>query len=56
MLRVTVGRLTDKACKAFVAQKAHDKEKTYSIGSYPAVSLAAARIELTEVKATTPGK
>ncbi|MDP3663639.1 MAG: tyrosine-type recombinase/integrase [Nitrosomonas sp.] len=51
MLRVTVGRLTDKACKAFVAQKAHGKEKTYSIGSYPAVSLAAARIELAEVKA-----
>jgi integrase len=74
------GRLTDKACKAFVAQKAHGKklsdggglylfitpaggalwrikyridgkEKTYSIGSYPAVSLASARIDLAEVKA-----
>jgi hypothetical protein len=74
------GRLTDKACKAFVAQKAHGKklsdggglylfitpaggalwrikyridgkEKIYSIGSYPAVSLAAARVDLTEVKA-----
>lgn len=75
-----VGRLTDKACKAFVAQKAHGKklsdggglylfmtpaggalwrikyridgkEKIYSIGSYPAVSLAAARVDLAEVKA-----
>lgn len=74
------GRLTDKACKAFVAQKAHGKklsdggglylfitpaggalwrikyridgkEKIYSIGSYPAVSLAAARVDLAEVKA-----
>ncbi len=74
------GRLTDKACKAFVAQKAHGKklsdggglylfttpaggalwrikyridgkERIYSIGSYPAVSLAAARIDLAEVKA-----
>ncbi len=74
------GRLTDKACKAFVVQKAHGKklsdggglylfitpsggalwrikyridgkEKTYSIGSYPAVSLAAARVDLAEVKA-----
>lgn len=74
------GRLTDKACKAFVAQKTHGKklsdggglylfitpaggalwrikyridgkEKTYSIGSYPAVSLAAARVDLAEVKA-----
>lgn len=73
-------RLSDKACKAFVAQKAHGKklsdggglylfitpagganwrikyridgkEKVYSIGSYPAVSLAAARVELGEVKA-----
>jgi len=74
------GRLSDKACKAFVAQKAHgkklpdggglyllitpaggavwrikyrilDKEKTYSIGPYPLVSLAAARVEWGEVKA-----
>ena len=74
------GRLTDKACRAFVAQEARgkklpdggglhlfitpaggatwrikyridNKEKVYSIGSYPAVSLAAAREELTEVKA-----
>lgn len=73
------GKLTDKACKAFVAQKAYGKklsdggglylfitpaggavwrikyridgkEKIYSIGSYPAVSLAAARVELSEVK------
>jgi hypothetical protein len=73
-------RLSDKACKAFAAQKAHGKklsdggglyllitpsgsaswrikyrvegkEKTYSIGNYPDVSLAAARIELGEVKA-----
>ena len=73
-------RLSDKACKAFMAQKAHgkklsdggglyllitpagsaswrikyriqDKEKTYSIGAYPAISLAAARVVLTEVKA-----
>lgn len=72
--------LTDKALKAFVAQKAHGKklsdggglyilitpagsaswrikyriegkEKTYSIGNYPQVSLAAARTELAEVKA-----
>ncbi len=74
------GRLTDKACKAFVAQKAHGKklsdggglylfitpaggtvwrikyridgkEKIYSIGSYPDISLAAARVDLAEVKA-----
>ncbi|NOT20605.1 MAG: integrase arm-type DNA-binding domain-containing protein [Sideroxydans sp.] len=74
------GKLSDKACKAFVSQKAHGKklpdggglhlfitpaggatwrikyringkEKLYSIGSYPAVSLAAARVELSEVKA-----
>jgi integrase len=74
------GRLTDKACKAFVARKAHGKklsdggglyllitpaggtawrikyrlqgkEKTYSVGPYPLVSLAAARVELGEVKA-----
>lgn len=74
------GRLTDKACKAFVAQEARGKklpdggglhlfitpaggvtwrikyridgkEKIYSIGTYPAVSLAAARVELTEAKA-----
>ncbi len=74
------GRLTDKACRSFVAQEARgkklpdggglhlfitpaggatwrikyridNKEKVYSIGSYPAVSLAAARAELTEVKA-----
>lgn len=74
------GRLSDKACKAFVAQKARGKklpdggglhlfitpaggatwrikyridgkEKIYSVGPYPAVSLAAARVELTEVKA-----
>ena len=74
------GRLTDKACKAFMAQDARGKklsdgeglhlfitpaggatwrikyridgkEKIYSIGPYPAVSLAAARVELTEVKA-----
>lgn len=73
------GRLSDKACKAFVAQNAHGKklpdggglyllitpaggavwrikyriqgkEKTYSIGPYPLVSLAAARVELGEVK------
>lgn len=73
-------RLSDKACKAFAAQKAHGtklsdggglyllitpagsaswrvkyriegKEKTYSIGNYPEVSLAAARVELGEVKA-----
>lgn len=73
-------RLSDKACKAFTAQKAHGKklsdggglyllitpagsaswrikyridgkEKTYSIGNYPEVSLAAARIELGEIKA-----
>lgn len=72
--------VTDKALKAFVAQKAHGKklsdggglyllitpsgsaswrikyriegkEKTYSIGNYPEVSLAAARVELGEVKA-----
>jgi integrase len=72
-------RLSDKACKAFAAQKPHGKklsdggglhllitpsgsaswrikyriegkEKTYSIGNYPDVSLAAARIELGEVK------
>lgn len=74
------GRLTDKACKAFVSQEARGKklpdggglhlfitpaggatwrikyridgkEKIYSIGAYPAISLAAARVELTEVKA-----
>ncbi len=74
------GRLSDKACKAFVAQKAHGKklpdggglhlfitpaggatwrikyridgkEKIYSIGPYPDISLAAARVELAEVKA-----
>ena len=74
------GRLTDKACKAFVAQEARGKklpdggglhlfitpaggatwrikyridgkEKVYSNGSYPAISLAAARVELGEVKA-----
>ncbi len=74
------GRLTDKACKAFIAQDARGKklpdggglhlfitpaggatwrikyriegkEKIYSIGAYPAVSLAAARVELGEVKA-----
>jgi len=74
------GKLSDKACKAFAAQKARGsklpdgrglhlfitpaggttwrikyridgKEKLFSIGSYPAVSLAAARVELTEVKA-----
>ena len=68
-------RLSDKACKAFAAQKAHGKklsdggglyllitpsgsaswrikyrvegkEKTYSIGNYPDVSLAAARVEI----------
>lgn len=73
-------RLSDKACKAFTAQKAHGKkladggglyllitpsgsaswrikyriegkEKVYSIGNYPEVSLAAARVELSEVKA-----
>jgi len=73
-------RLSDKACKAFAAQKTHGKklsdggglyllitpsgsaswrikyriegkEKTYSIGNYPDVSLAAARVELGEVKA-----
>ncbi|MBS0497723.1 MAG: integrase arm-type DNA-binding domain-containing protein [Proteobacteria bacterium] len=73
-------RLSDKACKAFAAQKAHGKklsdggglhllitpsgsaswrikyriegkEKIYSIGNYPDVSLAAARVELGEVKA-----
>ena len=73
------GRLTDKACKDFVAQEARGKklpdggglhlfitpaggatwrikyridgkEKIYSIGAYPAVSLAAARVELGEVK------
>jgi len=73
------GKLSDKACKAFVSQKAHGKklpdggglhlfitpaggatwrikyringkEKLYSIGSYPSVSLAAARVELSEVK------
>ncbi len=73
-------RLSDKACKAFAAQKAHGKklsdggglhllitpsgsaswrikyriegkEKTYSIGNYPDVSLASARVELSEVKA-----
>lgn len=72
--------LTDKALRAFVAEKAHGKklsdsgglyllitpagtakwrikyrldgkEKTYSIGSYPAITLAAARSELAEVKA-----
>ena len=75
-----LNRLSDKACKAFTAQKAHGKklsdggglyllitpsgsaswrikyriegkEKTYSIGNYPEVSLAAARIELGDVKA-----
>lgn len=74
------GKLSDKACKAFAAQKARGsklpdgrglhlfitpaggatwrikyridgKEKLFSIGSYPDVSLAAARVELTEVKA-----
>ena len=74
------GRLSDKACKAFVAQEARGKklpdggglhlfitpaggatwrikyridgkEKIYSIGAYPAISLAVARTELTEVKA-----
>lgn len=73
-------RLSDKACKAFVAQKAYGnklsdggglyllitpaggalwrikyriegKEKTYSVGPYPQVSLATARIVLDEVKA-----
>lgn len=73
-------RLSDKACKAFVARKAYGKklsdggglyllitpaggalwrikyriegkEKTYSVGPYPQVSLATARIELDEVKA-----
>lgn len=73
-------RLSDKACKAFVAQRVYGKkladggglyllitpagsaswrikyriegrEKTYSIGNYPEVSLAAARVELGEVKA-----
>ena len=72
--------LTDKALKAFIAQKAHGKklsdggglyllilpsggaawrikyrinrkEKSYSIGKYPQISLAAARVELAEVKA-----
>lgn len=72
--------LTDKALKAFVAQKAHGKklsdagglyllilpsgsaawrikyriegkEKTYAIGTYPAITLAAARTELAGVKA-----
>ncbi|TDI80484.1 MAG: DUF4102 domain-containing protein, partial [Betaproteobacteria bacterium] len=28
-----------------------DKEKTYTIGPYPSISLAAARVELTEIKA-----
>jgi hypothetical protein len=75
-----VGRLSDKACKAFVAQEARGnklsdggglyllithaggaywrikyridgKKKVYSIGPYPAVSLAAAHVELGEVKA-----
>ncbi|TAJ78314.1 MAG: DUF4102 domain-containing protein [Gallionellaceae bacterium] len=74
------GRLKGKACKAFVARKAHGKklpdgggmylfitpagganwriqyridgkEKIYSIGTCPGISLAAARIELGEVKA-----
>lgn len=74
------GKLTDKACKAFVAQKSHGKklsdggglylfitpagsavwrikyridgkEKTYSIGSYPVISLAVARTDLAEAKA-----
>jgi len=74
------GRLSDKACKAFVAQKPRGKklpdggglylfitlagganwrikyridgkEKVYSLGPYPAVSLATARVELAEVKA-----
>ncbi|SFL01329.1 Integrase [Nitrosomonas aestuarii] len=74
------GKLTDKACKAFVAQKSHGKklsdggglylfitpagsavwrikyridgkEKTYSVGSYPVISLAVARTDLAEVKA-----
>lgn len=73
-------RLSDKACKAFAAQKAYGKklsdggglhllitpsgsaswrikyriegtEKTYTIGNYPNVPLAAARVELSEVKA-----
>lgn len=73
-------RLSDKACKAFAAQKSYGKklsdggglyllitpsdsaswrikyrvggkEKTYTIGNYPDVSLAAARVELGEVKA-----
>ena len=72
--------LTDKALKAFLAQKAHGKklsdagglyllilpsggaawrikyridgkEKAYSIGTYPAITLVAARTELAEVKA-----
>lgn len=75
----TKNRLSDKACKAFAAQKPHGtklsdggglyllitpagsaswrikyriegKEKTYSIGNYPEISLAAARAELGEVK------
>jgi hypothetical protein len=74
------GKLTDKACKAFVrtaerGKKLADggglhlfitpaggatwrvkyrieaKEKSYSVGPYPLVSLAAARVELAEVKA-----
>lgn len=76
----TLNRLSDKACKAFLARKAHGtklsdgggmylfitpagtaswrikyrmegKEKTYSVGNYPEISLAAARAELTAVKA-----
>ncbi len=79
MLGGILKTLSDKACKAFAAQKAHGKklsaggglyllitpagsavwrikyriegkEKTYSIGPYPQVSLAAARIELDEIK------
>ena len=34
-----------------VKYRSDQKEKTYSIGPYPGITLAAARVELTEVKA-----
>jgi integrase len=77
---IGVGKLSDKAVKAFISQgepgkkladggglylfitpaggttwrikyRLDGKEKLFSVGPYPLVSLAAARVELTEVKA-----
>ena len=79
------GRLTDKACRAFIAQSArgarlsdggglylfitspknaswrikyriNGKEKVYSIGTYPSISLAVARVELAQIKDSCTGK